>query len=70
VRWRDSDDACRKAGSLRAGVPSNGWDSGLLRTVADQAGAGEVWLAYHQDAAGSWTVGGPPPRPRPVRPIP
>ena len=46
VRWRDVTGACEKAGDLQPGVPTNGWDSGLLRAAADQSGSGELWLAY------------------------
>jgi hypothetical protein len=72
VRWRDVDRACRDAGALGSGVPFNGWDSGLLRDLGDQAGAGDLWLSYHQDPSGAWTIGGPGVRPhqRPLRAIP
>ena len=48
--WASGDTACQTAGHAGAGVPANGWDSGLLRAEADAAGAPEVWLAYGQDA--------------------
>lgn len=65
VAWADGDEACRTAGHLAAGVPVNGWDNGLLRTAADKAGAGEVWLAYGQDAGGQWVTGIPTVDPEP-----
>jgi hypothetical protein len=59
VAWSAGEDACRAAGHAGAGVPYNGWDSDLLRAAADQLGAGEVWLAYGQDATGDWVTGIP-----------
>jgi len=54
VAWRSADVACRAAGHVGAGVPANGWDSAALRAAADRAGAPEAWLAYAQDATGTW----------------
>lgn len=59
VKWANGDVVCRAAGHVGAGVPANGWDSGLLRAAADTAGAPEVWLAYGQDASGAWVTGIP-----------
>ena len=59
VGWAAGDVACQDAGHIGAGVPANGWDSGQLRAAADQAGAPEVWLAYAQDATGTWVTGMP-----------
>lgn len=55
--WASGDQACLAAGFAGAGVPSNGWDNGLLRATADAAGASDVWLAYGQDAGGAWITG-------------
>lgn len=55
VEWADANATCTAAGHVRAGVPANGRDNELLRTAADAAGAPEVWLAYAQDASGTWT---------------
>lgn len=60
VAWASGEDACRAAGHVGAGVPANGWDNGLLRAAADEAGATEVWLAYGQDVTGRWVTGIPP----------
>jgi len=59
VAWADGEDACRAAGHVGAGVPVNGWDNGLLRTAADEAGVSDLWLAYGQDATGRWVPGIP-----------
>jgi hypothetical protein len=59
VRWAKGDDACRRAGHVSVGVPANGWDNQLLGRAADAAGASEVWLAYGQDATGTWVTGIP-----------
>jgi hypothetical protein len=68
--WATGEAACRAVGHAGAGVPSNGWDSTLLRAAAGQAGAASVWLAYGQDATGAWTRGMPaaPPEPEPGAP--
>jgi hypothetical protein len=77
VPWSAGNEACATAGHARADVPFNGWDNGLLRAAAVRAGAEEVWLAYGEDATGSWVRGipvtvdppsKPPPRPRAGRP--
>jgi len=72
VTWTAGEDACRLAGHTSAGVPFNGWDSGLLRTAADQAAASEVWLAYGQGATGAWATGisASAPDPEPEVPAP
>jgi len=57
VAWAAGEAACQAAGHTGAGVPANGWDSGLLRVAADQAGSPEVWLAYGQDSADVWVTG-------------
>jgi hypothetical protein len=64
--WSAGEDACRSAGHAGAGVPSNGWDSGLLRAAAVEADAGEVWLAYGQDDTGAWVTGIPASEPAPA----
>jgi len=66
VPWGQASTACRKAGHPRAGVPANGWDSAQLRTTADAAGAGDVWLAYAQDPTGTWTTKHTTPAPSPA----
>ena len=54
--WAEAATACAAAGHSFA-VPHNGWDNAELRRAADAVGAGELWLAHHQDAAGRWLVG-------------
>lgn len=66
AEWADGDEVCRTAGQLGAGVPANGWDSGLLRAAANTAGAPEVWLAYGQDGTGAWVTGIPTTTPPPT----
>lgn len=65
VAWAAGDEACRTAGHVGAGVPANGWDNDLLRAAADDAAAGDVWLAYGQDATGRWVTGIPAADPEP-----
>ena len=69
VPWASAQQACAADGHIGAGVPFNGWDNGLLRTVA--AGRGDVWLAYARDGEGNWVTGVPapsdPPTERPGR---
>lgn len=71
VAWAQADAACAGLGGA-AGTPVNGWDNGRLRAVAGDA---DLWLAYAQDAEGTWVVGGPglpdvepDPEPEPDRP--
>lgn len=54
VEWADANATCAAAGHVRAGVPANGRDNGLLHTAADAAGTPEVWLAYAQNTSGIW----------------
>ena len=58
VAWRSADVACRAAGHVGSGVPANGWDSASLRAAADRAGVSEAWVAYAQDATGTWVTSG------------
>jgi hypothetical protein len=72
--WKRGDDACQRAGHIGAGVPHNGWDNAQLAALAEDAGIPEVWLAYGQDATGTWVTGIPaaahPPKPKPPKPGP
>lgn len=51
VAWSAAAAAC--AASSHFDVPVNGWDNAQLRLVA---GTETVWLAYHQNAAGTWVT--------------
>lgn len=70
VAWSVGEAACQAAGHAGAGVPANGWDGDALRSIADAAGAPEVWLAYGQDTSGEWLTGIPTtaPAPEPAAP--
>lgn len=59
VPWAAIDDACRAAGQLGAGTPTSAVDNDRLRAVAAALGHPDVWLAYAQDAEGTWRTGPP-----------
>ncbi len=54
VPWAAAAGVCSRDGYFD--TPHNGWDDAQLRAVADAAGAGELWLAYRQDATGRWVA--------------